>query len=84
MGEIMNSPKGVKSSVLEIVSISCPTCGTHHDLHQLTGNQSYVTVNYYYYYYFHEEYPCFNSFEIRIDFLIRKSSKIKYIYTTMR
>ena len=31
MGEIMNSPEGVKSGVSEIVSISCPTCGTHHD-----------------------------------------------------
>ena len=28
MGEIMNSPKGVKSCVSERVSISCPTCGT--------------------------------------------------------
>ena len=41
MGEIMNSPKGVTSGVLEKGSISCSTCGTHHDL---TGNQSYVTV----------------------------------------
>ena len=31
MGEIMNSPKGVKSGVPETVSISCPTCGTLHD-----------------------------------------------------
>ena len=45
MGEIMNSPKGVKSGVPERVSISCPTCGTLHDLHKITGNQSYVTVN---------------------------------------
>ena len=37
MGEIMNSPKGVKSGVPERVS----TC---HYLHQITGNQSYVTV----------------------------------------
>ena len=37
--EIMNSPKGMKSG------ISCPTCGTRHDLHQITGNQSYVTVS---------------------------------------
>ena len=44
MGEIMNSPKGVKSCVPERVSISCPTNGTHHDLPQITGNQSYVTV----------------------------------------
>ena len=34
MGEIMNSPKGVKSGVPERVSISCPTCGTRHDLHK--------------------------------------------------
>ena len=33
MGEVMNSPKGVKAGVPEIVSISCPTCGTRHDLH---------------------------------------------------
>ena len=32
MGEIMISPKGVKLGVPERVSISCPTCGTHHDL----------------------------------------------------
>ena len=44
MGEIMNSPKGVKSDVPERVSISCPTCGTRHDLHKITGNQPYVTV----------------------------------------
>ena len=44
MGEIMNSPKGVISGVPERVSISCSTCGTHHDLLKLTGNQSYVTV----------------------------------------
>ena len=44
MGEIMNSPKGVKSGVPERVSISCTTCGTRHDLRQITGNQSYVTV----------------------------------------
>ena len=40
----MNSPKGVKSGVPEEVSISCPTCGTRHDLIKTTGNQSYVTV----------------------------------------
>ena len=45
MGEIINSPKGVKSGVPERVSISCPTRGTRHDLLQLTGNQSYVTVS---------------------------------------
>ena len=45
MGEIMSSPKGVKSSVPERVSMSCPTCGTRHDLPQITGNQSYVTVS---------------------------------------
>ena len=31
MGEIMNYPKGVKSGVPEIVSISCPTCDTRID-----------------------------------------------------
>ena len=45
MGEIMNSPKGVKSGVPERVSISCPTCGTRHDLPNITGNQSHLTVN---------------------------------------
>ena len=45
MGEIMNSPKGVKSDVPERVSISCHTCGTRHDLPQITGSQSYVTVS---------------------------------------
>ena len=45
MGEIMNSPEGVKSCVPERVSISCPTCGTRHDLHQITGNQPFVTVS---------------------------------------
>ena len=44
MGEIMNSPTGVKSCVPERVSISCHTCGTRHDLAKPTGNQSYVTV----------------------------------------
>ena len=44
MGEIMNSPKGVKSGAPEGVSISCPTCGTRHDLHKITGNQSHVKV----------------------------------------
>ena len=44
MGEIMNSPNRVKSAVLERESISCPTCGTRHDVHKITGNQSYVTV----------------------------------------
>ena len=32
MGEIMNSPKGVKPGVPVRVSISCPTCGTRNDL----------------------------------------------------
>ena len=32
MGEIMNSPKGVKSGVPARMSNSCPTCGTRHDL----------------------------------------------------
>ena len=41
----MNSPKWVKSGVPERVSIFCPTCGTSHDLPQITGNQSYVTVS---------------------------------------
>ena len=46
MGQIMNSPKGVKSGVLERVSISRPiACGTRHDLPKITGNQSYVTVS---------------------------------------
>ena len=40
MGEIMNSPKGVKSCVPEKVIISCPTCGTRHYLPKTTGNQS--------------------------------------------
>ena len=40
----MNSTKGVKSGVPERVNISCLTCGTRHDSHQLTGNQSYVTI----------------------------------------
>ena len=45
MGEIMNSPKGIKSGVPERVNISYPTCGTCHNLPQITGNQSYVTVS---------------------------------------
>ena len=45
MGEIMNAPKGMKSCVSERVSIFWPTCGTRHDLLQITGNQSYVTVS---------------------------------------
>ena len=44
MGEIMNSKKGVESGVPERVSISCPTCGTRHDVRKTTGNQSCVTV----------------------------------------
>ena len=44
MGEIMNSAKGVKSGVPERVSTSYPICGTRHDVSQITGNQSYVTV----------------------------------------
>ena len=31
---IMNSPMGVKSGVLQSMSISCLTCGTRHDLHK--------------------------------------------------
>ena len=48
MGEIMNSPKGVKSGVPERVGISCTTCSSRHDpsrFTQITGNQSYVTVS---------------------------------------
>ena len=37
----MNSQKGVKSGVPERASISCPTCGTRHDLPKITGNQSF-------------------------------------------
>ena len=44
MGEFMNSIKGVKSGVQERVSITCPTCGTRHDLPKITGNQLLVTV----------------------------------------
>ena len=40
MGEIMNFTKGVKSGVPERVSITCPTCGTHHDLSHITGTTS--------------------------------------------
>ena len=36
---------GEKSGVPERVSISCPTCVIRHDLPQITGNQSYVTVS---------------------------------------
>ena len=43
-GEIMNSPKRVKSRVPERVSISCPTYGTRHDSPSITGNQLYITV----------------------------------------
>ena len=39
MGEIINSPNGVKSGLPQRVSISCTTYGTRHDLHQITGNQ---------------------------------------------
>ena len=41
----MNSTTGVKSGVPTTVSISCPTCGTRHDLPLITHNQSYVTVS---------------------------------------
>ena len=44
MGEIMNSPKGVKAGVPERVNIPCPACGTLHDLHKIPGNQLYITV----------------------------------------
>ena len=42
MGEIMNSPKGVKSGVPEMVNISCPTCGTRHDVHQITVSEQTI------------------------------------------
>ena len=41
----MNDLKRVKSCVPERVRISCPTCGTRHHLHKITGNYSYVTVS---------------------------------------
>ena len=45
MGEIMNSPKGVKSGVPSGKSEHfLPTSGTRHDLRKITGNRSYVTV----------------------------------------
>ena len=44
MGEIMNSPKGVKSDVPERVSISCPICGTRHALPKTTGSPQCVTI----------------------------------------
>ena len=34
MGQIMNSPRGLKSGVPETVSISCATYGTRHDIRQ--------------------------------------------------
>ena len=37
MSEIMISPNGEKSGVQERASISCPTCGTRHDLHKITS-----------------------------------------------
>ena len=45
MGEIMHSPKGVKSDVPDRMSIFLPTRGTRHDLTQITWNQSNVTVS---------------------------------------
>ena len=45
MGEIMNSPNGVKSGVCVRASTSCPTCDTRHDLPLITVNQSYVTFS---------------------------------------
>ena len=44
----MNSPKGVKSGVPEIAIISCPACGTRHDLlkKQLETSSTYVTQKY--------------------------------------
>ena len=47
MSKIMNSANGVKSYVLERVSISCPTCCTRHDLPKTTGKKLYVTVSEY-------------------------------------
>ena len=44
MGEILNSPNGVKSGIPERVSISFPTCGTRHDSLKIVGNQLYVTA----------------------------------------
>ena len=35
---------GWNHDVPERVSMSCPTCGTHHDSLKITGNQSSVTV----------------------------------------
>ena len=40
----MNSKKGVKSCVPDRVSISCPTCGTRHDLHEITIAFQYSDV----------------------------------------
>ena len=37
----MNSEKGVKSGVSERVTISCPTCGTRHDLPKTELSVSY-------------------------------------------
>ena len=42
MGGIMNSPKGVTSCVPEMVSISCPTCGTRHDVPQITVSEQTI------------------------------------------
>ena len=36
----MKSPKGVKSDVPERVRISCPTCGTRHDLPKISPKAS--------------------------------------------
>ena len=48
MGEIMNSPNGVKSSVPERVSISCPTCGIRHHSAIITGNMRLMSYCYLY------------------------------------
>ena len=45
MGEIMNSPKWVKSGAQERVSISCPTCGTRHDSQLLETSHMSQLVN---------------------------------------
>ena len=39
---VMNLPKGVKSGVPERVSISCSTCGTIHESHNIFGNQACI------------------------------------------
>ena len=45
MGEILKSPRVVKSGVPERVSISCPTCGTRHDLTALCSGGRKLSVS---------------------------------------